>query len=60
MPRSWSEILHTNHVASGFTINLDASGLLLQTSGYDVGDKKKHLLEDICTILVVRSSRIGL
>jgi hypothetical protein len=39
---------------------LAASGLLLQTLGYDVGDKKKHLLEDIFCTLVARSPRIGL
>jgi hypothetical protein len=28
--------------------------LLAEISGYDIGDKGKHLLEDICSILVVR------
>jgi hypothetical protein len=34
--------------------------LLAEIPGYDVGDKGKHLLEDICSFSVVRSSRMGL
>jgi hypothetical protein len=33
--------------------------LLVEISRYDVGEGN-HLLEDICSILVSRSSRIGL
>jgi hypothetical protein len=34
--------------------------LFIEISGYDVGDKGKHLLEDIYSISVARSSRMGL
>jgi hypothetical protein len=34
--------------------------LFIEISGYDVGDKGKHLLEDIYNISVARSSRMGL
>jgi hypothetical protein len=34
--------------------------LLTEISGYDVGDKGNHLVEDICSISVVRSSGMGL
>jgi hypothetical protein len=39
---------------------LAALGLFAEISRYDVGDKGKHLLEDICSISVARSSRMGL
>jgi hypothetical protein len=52
MYRRWTAVIVNDVLA--------ASGLLLQTLGYDVGDKKKHLLEDIFCTLVARSPRIGL
>jgi hypothetical protein len=39
---------------------LAALGLFAEISRYDVGDKGNHLLEDICSISVARSSRMGL
>jgi hypothetical protein len=39
---------------------LAASGLFVEIFRYDVGEKGKHLLENICSISMVKSFRIGL
>jgi hypothetical protein len=42
-----------------FWLHQDLSCRDFWISGYDAGDKGKHSLEDICRILVARSSRTG-